>query len=674
MTISQVDQMIAKAFAHHQAGDMANAEMLYRSALIVDPGNVNALQLLGLLNNTTGNHSEAVSLLTRAVALLEKKGTREPQHAALYNNFGNALRAVARGSDAVVQYRVGIALDPGLPDLHANLADELCAQGKFDDAITSYETAQKLAPLNSARLCLFGSAYAFIKKFREAEITYRLAVAPLIKETMLRKVQLEENADAGTRAAHGGAALEPAEPLPALENIGSQIGQIKLPIAVEPYRQLIRSIPTNPDLYYLFATALREEGDRVAALEMFKLGVEIDPNHVACLYDLGVSLGTTGLAHLAVPILERAIKLKPDFADFHLQLGNTLHHIGETERAFECYHQANRLQPVRTWHAITASLGFSVLAIEAPGVANTPSHFLLKNSSFDCHFFALLAETKPNVEMLRQTGNVVINLISDVDTGRHILPMAANLVSQLGKPVINHPLKIVETDRQTVAQRLGNIQFCRVPNTIRCRPDELAIPGAIKVVAQNGLGFPILLRVVGTHGGDALEKLNDTDEVEKFLKQHQSKEYYVTEFVDYRSNDGFYRKYRFIFVDGEIFPYHLAIHDTWKVHHFRTDMENHLWMQEEEAAFLADPWRTFSSGHQVALREIHKVIDLEFFGLDCSLDSQGNILVFEVNASMLVHDDNMALPYKTFYCARIKGAFHDMLLRATGVNTTKAVA
>ena len=37
-------------------------------------------------------------------------------------------------------------------------------------------------------------------------------------------------------------------------------------------------------------------------------------------------------------------------------------------------------------------------------------------------------------------------------------------------------------------------------------------------------------------------------------------------------------------------PYHLAIGDDWKVHHFRTDMADHRWMQEEEElALLSDP-------------------------------------------------------------------------------------
>ena len=52
-----------------------------------------------------------------------------------------------------------------------------------------------------------------------------------------------------------------------------------------------------------------------------------------------------------------------------------------------------------------------------------------------------------------------------------------------------------------------------------------------------------------------------------------SDDYYLTEFCDYRSADGQFRKYRFIFVDRAVYPYHLAIGPHWKLHYWRVDME-----------------------------------------------------------------------------------------------------
>ena len=135
----------------------------------------------------------------------------------------------------------------------------------------------------------------------------------------------------------------------------------------------------------------------------------------------------------------------------------------------------------------------------------------------------------------------------------------------------------------------------------------------------------------------------------------------MIEYVDYASNDRYFRKYRFIFVGEEILPYHLAIFDDWKVHHDSTDMANQPWMQREEAAFLADPRTVFTPAHERALRAVRDRIGLDYFGIDCAIDRRGELLVFEVNASMLVHEDNAEFPYKDPAVRAIKQAFDAML-------------
>jgi hypothetical protein len=202
-----------------------------------------------------------------------------------------------------------------------------------------------------------------------------------------------------------------------------------------------------------------------------------------------------------------------------------------------------------------------------------------------------------------------------------------------------------------------------VPQTIRCTREILVAPEGAADLRRRGLVFPLLLRLAGTHGGDAFEKVGE-GELATFLARYSGDDFYVTEYADYQSRDGYFRKYRFMFTNGEILPYHLAIGDQWKVHHFRTDMGRHTWMQDEERAFLENPRTVFSEQHYSTLREIQAAVGLEFFGIDCSLDVEGRVVVFEVNASMLVHDDNKEFPYKTPYCARVKEALHAMLARS----------
>ncbi len=78
---------------------------------------------------------------------------------------------------------------------------------------------------------------------------------------------------------------------------------------------------------------------------------------------------------------------------------------------------------------------------------------------------------------------------------------------------------------------------------------------------------------------------------------------------------------------------------------------------------MNDPTRVFNERHYQALREIQQRIGLEYFGIDCGIDTSGDLLVFEVHASMLVHDDNAEFPYKDPAVRRIKAAFDAMLAR-----------
>ena len=69
----------------------------------------------------------------------------------------------------------------------------------------------------------------------------------------------------------------------------------------------------------------------------------------------------------------------------------------------------------------------------------------------------------------------------------------------------------------------------------------------------------------------------------------------------------------------------------------------------------------FGPDQFVALQAIRERIGLDYCGVDCGLDASGNIVVFEVNASMLVHARNEGFLYKDPAVRRIKLAYDAML-------------
>jgi tetratricopeptide (TPR) repeat protein len=361
-----------------------------------------------------------------------------------------------------------------------------------------------------------------------------------------------------------------------------------------------------------------------------------------------------GLQHF-----QQAVVLSPDDADSIYWIGGIKQKLGETEAAQAAYAAAAHLQPLIRRPAAKFPPDFRILALYAPFAGNLPTSYLFKDAVYDADTLALFASSEFDVELLKQDVQVVVNLISDADQADALLPLAADLVAGLGKPTVNDPRKVRNTTRDAVADLLEGILNCRIPKVIRKKAGaDLAVATLQEAFADSSA---ILVRPVGTHGGDDFEKFEDPALLADFLAQRPDTDHYLIEYIDYRSRDGYFRKYRFIFVDGQIMPYHLAIAHDWKVHHDSTDMLDHQWMQKEEAEFLSDPATVFNAGHYCVMQVIQERIGLDYFGIDCGLDRAGNLVVFEANASMLVHDHNEDFPYKAPIVVRIKSAFDAML-------------
>ena len=223
---------------------------------------------------------------------------------------------------------------------------------------------------------------------------------------------------------------------------------------------------------------------------------------------------------------------------------------------------------------------------------------------------------------------------------------------------LNDPGRISHTTRDAITELLSEIPGCRIPDILRL-PADKDVAAAVRE-AELLFSFPLLVRPAGTHGGDDFEKCADAAALAEYLSPRKG-DHYLIEYIDYASADGHFRKYRFIFVGAKVMPYHLCIGNDWKVHHVSTDMANQPWMQQEEAAFLANPGAVFSQAHYQTLNTIRERIGLDYFGIDCALDGEGNLVVFEVNASMLVHARNEGFSYKDAYVRAIKDAFDAML-------------
>jgi glutathione synthase/RimK-type ligase-like ATP-grasp enzyme len=87
-----------------------------------------------------------------------------------------------------------------------------------------------------------------------------------------------------------------------------------------------------------------------------------------------------------------------------------------------------------------------------------------------------------------------------------------------------------------------------------------------------GDDFPIIVRPLDSHAGHGLEKLVSPAEIAAYLQEIQSDEFYIARFVDYRSADGQFRKYRVMLIDGKPYIAHMGISQHWMIHYLNAGM------------------------------------------------------------------------------------------------------
>ncbi len=232
-------------------------------------------------------------------------------------------------------------------------------------------------------------------------------------------------------------------------------------------------------------------------------------------------------------------------------------------------------------------------------------------------------------EPIRVQCDVVLNVICDPDTNAASLAIARRIVDQLNVGVVNHPDRVLASSRDQVAGALADIGDAVVPRTVRIRPRSVA--EVAKLVAEAGIDTPFLFRSAGAHGGKALVLIRgrkDAAELEQF--PFDGREFYATEFVDYRSPDGLYRKYRTLMVGGYPHAKHMIAADSWNIHsRERAEMNKRPELVAEEEKLILDG---LPDELRLTFGAVNDRLGLDYFGIDYGLDTDGRPILFEVNA------------------------------------------
>ena len=184
-------------------------------------------------------------------------------------------------------------------------------------------------------------------------------------------------------------------------------------------------------------------------------------------------------------------------------------------------------------------------------------------------------------------------------------------------------------------------------------------------MAAVGIGFPVILRRVGTHMGQSALKVDDGTALRAQASGFARQWCYVIQFVDTAIGGRFFRRFRFFYIDGRPFPSNLHFSDQWNVHggRRRALMKEHPWMEREESAFVAEPAAVIGQRHVDALGQLPPILGLDVFGVDFAVDAADRLWVFEANAAMSFVLERLAgFPHLERSYAAIAAAVNRMVL------------
>lgn len=302
-------EALERAIALHKAGNLAEAERLYKAILSSKPDHFDALHYLGVIEAQRRRPQDAHRLISRALDI-------DPQSSEAWLNHGNVLRALNRLDEALASYDRALAIKPDHAEALYYRGLLLRVLDRGEQALASYDRALAIKPDHADALISRGVVLEGLKRLEEALASYdqALAIKPNSTEALTNR----------------GVALE------------------RLDRHEEALASFDTSLAINPDSVLALTNrgvALTGLSQHAEALESYDKALAIDPNYVEALTNRGAALKDLNRPMEALASYDRAVAIKPDLALALTNRGVVLEGLNRHAEALASYDRALAIKP-----------------------------------------------------------------------------------------------------------------------------------------------------------------------------------------------------------------------------------------------------------------------------------------------------------------------------------------
>lgn len=285
--------------------DRVGALDAYDKGLAIDSAATAPLFTAGYIHLSAGRIDEAIARFKRITELGGEDAGRA------HVNLGLCYEVLGRYEDAAREYEQG---DRGDARTFYNLGLVRRRLSDIAGATEAFEKACVLKPAESRYAAALGDAYVEMNKPREAATEYEKAV---------------------------NAGAEDFELLVRLAQLSTRLE--RLPEAAAWSDRALKAAKDVHEkaLGYVTEALINDKrGDADAALKSLNAAAAADPRNADIYFNRGVILSRELRHEEAVDALRTALKLKPDYAAAHTQLGNIFASRGLTDEAVKEYESA----------------------------------------------------------------------------------------------------------------------------------------------------------------------------------------------------------------------------------------------------------------------------------------------------------------------------------------------
>jgi len=321
-----LEQTLQQAITHHKAGELENAEQLYRSILSEQANHPDANHNLGVLLQQDEKANIALPFFKTALE-------SNPNQSQYWISYIDALIHLGQldAAHSVLEQGQSKGLKGDAID---QLAERLSLQSK---ANLTRQASSK--PIKPERLLSRAKTHTKKGEIQEARELYT---------QVLEAYPQNQQAKKGLKALQNGLMNKKNPSGPSQAQVNSVItlySQGQIQEALTTSKALIKDYPNAPLLYNISGSCYKALGQLDAAVKSYEQALATKPDYADAHYNLGITLQELGQLEAAVKSYEQALAIKPDYAEAHSNLGNTLKELSQLDAAVKSYEQALAIKP-----------------------------------------------------------------------------------------------------------------------------------------------------------------------------------------------------------------------------------------------------------------------------------------------------------------------------------------